>query len=380
MKKIYFVVIALIVGVWACKKAPIDGQYTNLEHISYNPTSYTITPPQGFPAMEIPADNPMTAEGIELGRHLFYDPILSKDSTISCSSCHDIKKAFTDGRALAVGVEGKVGPRSSMSLMNIGYSWIKSRDHNFMWDGSIGTLEEQALAPIENPLEMDESWVNVEKKLRRHNNYPQMFREAFGIAHTGEITKELAAKAITQFERTLNSANAKYDQDVHVPFVYMTPQELRGFQLFMGDASGGSNAKDGECGHCHSISNGKALFARNEYSNNGIDSVGSFNEFSDNGYGDITGNYSNNGQFKEVTLRNIALTAPYMHDGRFATLREVIDHYTSGGHSGPNVASEITTSNSLPTFTEAEKDDLEAFLHALTDTTYFNKPEWSSPF
>ncbi|MCH2023987.1 MAG: cytochrome-c peroxidase [Saprospiraceae bacterium] len=352
-----------------------------LSAISYNPTSYTVTPPNGFPAMEHPNDNPITVEGIELGRHLFYDPILSRDSTISCGSCHILNKAFTDGRAKAIGIDNLLGNRSSMSLINIGYSRVKSRSHNFMWDGRFESLEEQVVkGPIEDPLEMDNTWEKVESDLRKHHEYPKMFRKAFGIDCKEDITRDLVGKAIAQFERTLNSANSKFDQDQWVPFVYMTAQELRGMTLFIGDAAGVPSTKDAECAHCHSFSQNKALFARNDFSNNGLDSVTNLTDFIDLGYGYITNNISENGQFKEVTLRNIALTAPYMHDGRFATLEEVVDHYTSGGNPSPNLASELTTAPTITTLTTSDKEDLIAFLHALTDTSYFNKSEWMSPF
>lgn len=363
----------------ACRpdNPPVDG--TDLTDIPYAPASYTVDAPNGFPAMEIPADNPMTVQGIKLGRHLFYDPILSLDSTISCSSCHHSDKAFTDGEAFSIGVQGRRAKRNSMSLVNVGYSWIKNREHNFMWDGRFATLEEQALAPIEDFNEMGDTWENVERKLRNHPEYPTLFREAFGIDNTAEITKYLAAKAIAQFERTINSAKSGYDGD-RWSNQYMTPAQQRGFELFLGDAAGNPVAKDAECLHCHSFSDNKALFARNNFTNNGLDSVTSFNDFVDKGYGAIINDPTQNGFFREVTLRNIALTAPYMHDGRFKTLREVLDHYATGGHAAPNLAPELSTSTSIQTLTEAEKDDLEAFLHALTDTTIVNRTEWQSPF
>lgn len=379
MKKITFLFLSAILIIGACNPDP-NSQDTDLEYITYAPSNYTVIPPNGFPAMEIPADNPMTVEGIKLGRHLFYDPILSRDSTISCGSCHQIDKAFTDGVQFSKGIDGRLARRNSMSLINVGYSWIKNRKHNFMWDGRFATLEEQALAPIEDPNEMDANWLDIEQRLRNHPDYPRMFREAFGITGTSQITKEYAAKALAQFERTLNSANSKYDADRWVAFEYMTPQQQRGFDLFLGDATGNPVAKDAECLHCHSFSNNKALFARNDFTNNGLDSVTSFNDFVDKGYGEVVGDPTKNGFFREVTLRNIALTAPYMHDGRFQTLREVLDHYATGGHAAPNLAPELTTSTSIQTLTEAEKDDIEAFLHALTDTTIVNRAEWSNPF
>ena len=381
-KHFYWIIGLMAVGFFACEDQIIKPSVcNNLEAYNYAPSSYTVIPPEGFPAMEHPDDNPITVEGIELGRHLFYDPILSRDSTISCSSCHQLNKAFTDGLSKAEGIEGRLGRRSSMSLINIGYSWIKNRPHNFMWDGKFTSLEEQIVGgPIEDPVEMDNDWETVENVLRQHPSYPQMFRSAFGINCSDEINRQLIAKAIAQFERTLNSAGSRFDEDLWVPFVYLSAQELRGKTLFEGDAAGATSTKDAECAHCHSFSANKTLFARNEYSNNGLDSVNNLNDFTDLGLGAITGNLSQNGQSREVTLRNIGLTAPYMHDGRFATLEEAVGHYASGGQNAPNLAAELTTAPTLVTLTASEKEDLVAFLHALTDSSYFNKPEWSSPF
>lgn len=381
-QKIAIITFILFISIMSCQENITTPDNCNdMSSEPYNPTAYTETPPDGFPAMEHPDDNPITVEGIELGRHLFYDPILSRDSTISCSSCHELNKAFTDGLALAKGIDNLTSRRSSMSLINIGYSWIKNRPYNFMWDGRFQSLEEQIIkGPIEDPFEMDNTWEKVESDLQEHPDYPLMFRKAFGIDCKEDINRDHVSKAISQFERTLNSANSKYDQHQWVPFVYMSAEELRGLTLFLGDAAGSPSTKDAECAHCHSFSQNKALFARNEFSNNGLDSVNNLNDFIDLGYGAITGNISENGQFKEVTLRNIALTAPYMHDGRFATLEEAVDHYTSGGKSSPNVASELTTAPTITSLSASDKADLIAFLHALTDSSYFNKPEWSSPF
>jgi cytochrome c peroxidase len=383
MGKYFFLIMGLLtIAFAACEDQIIEpAACNNLEVFNYAPSSYTVIPPDGFPAMEHPENNPITVEGIELGRHLFYDPILSRDSTVSCSSCHNLNKAFTDDLPKAIGIEGRFGRRSSMSLINIGYSWIKNRPHNFMWDGKFETLEQQIIGgPVEDPVEMDNTWETVENDIRQHPSYPQMFRSAFGINCTDEINRELVAKAIAQFERTLNSASSRFDEDLWVPFVYLTAQELRGKTLFEGDAAGSTSSKDAECAHCHSFSANKTLFARNEYSNNGLDSVSSLNEFADLGLGGITGNISQNGQFREVSLRNIGLTAPYMHDGRFATLEEAVDHYTSGVKNAPNLSAELSTAPTLSTLTNSEKEDLVAFLHALTDSSYFNKPEWSNPF
>lgn len=391
--KLWIVAAAITTGVVACKKyqseflGPLlpNQQYSSngrLDTIPYNPTNYTFTTINGLPTMEVPSNNPMTIEGIKLGRLLFYEKLLSRDTTISCGSCHQLNKAFTDGLAQAKGIDDRIGARSSMSLINIGYAWNQSRQNNFMWDGKFFNLEDQVIAPIEHPKEMDNSWDVVEQRLRQHPHYPKLFRQAFGIDNISEIDRYLVAKAIAQFERTLNSANSFYDKSEWAAFTDLSEEEMRGLQLFIGDADGTNDTNDAECAHCHTFTRHRALFARNEFSNNGLDTAATLNDFPDKGLGGVTGNITHNGRFREVTLRNIALTAPYMHDGRFATLEEVLDHYVSVGHGNyaPNIANEITTSNTLNTLTSQEKSDIIAFLHALTDTSYIDKPEWSDPF
>jgi cytochrome c peroxidase len=180
--------------------------------------------------------------------------------------------------------------------------------------------------------------------------------------------------------RTLNSADSKYDSVEWRAFNYFSEEQQRGYELFLGDVNGAAVTKDAECAHCHSFSRNFATFARNNYSNNGLDSAQSFSDFIDKGLGGVTGVPTDNGRFKEVTLRNIALTAPYMHDGRFATLDEVLDHYISGGHPSPNVANELASAPTLRTLSASEKSDIIAFLNTLTDTSYFTKEEWSDPF
>lgn len=376
-----------LVSVQACRHDKDDigtlspnSPVGRLDTTDYNPVAYTMTAPRGLPAMEVPADNPMTVQGVKLGRLLFYDKILSRDSTMACASCHKIEKAFTEPLPTSVGIRGIAGKRNAMTLINVGYNWKQNRPHNFNWDGKFFNLEDQVIAPVEHPLELDNSWDSVVVKLRAHRYYPRLFRQAFGITYTSEITKELAAKALAQFLRTLNSANSQFDAQQWIPFQFMSEEAQRGYALFLGDTEGATTVTDGECAHCHSVSRNRALFARNNYSNNGLDSAATLADFRDLGYGAITQNSTDNGRFREVTLRNVALTAPYMHDGRFNTLEQVLDHYTSGGHPAPNVAIELTTSPSIRTLTAQEKSDIIAFLHALTDTSYINKREWQNPF
>lgn len=306
--------------------------------------------PERFVKMQIPKDNPLTLEGIELGRRLFFDPILSEDQTISCASCHQPNKSFTDGKAIATGIKDRKGRRSAPSLINVGYYY-----KGLFWDGRVTTLEEQALIPIEDSLEMDSDWGIVEDRLQNHYQYPALFAKAFG---TKEINRYLVAKALAQFERSLVSYNSKYDQVMRGEQQF-TPSEQRGFEMFF-DAS--EKLPFTECGHCHL----DPLFTNLDFFNNGLEESYDLQNVKDKGRGAITKRIYDNGKFKTPSLRNIELTAPYMHDGRFETLEEVIDHYSAGGKYGENVNPNVRKLQ----LSAADKRDLIAFLRTLTDTTY----------
>ncbi len=373
MKKTIFILLAFSLFVFACgdddtvPSGPKEGDLTN---IPYAPTSYNLTMPPGFPAMIIPADNPMTAEGIDLGRRLFYDPILSVDSTLSCAGCHKLEYSFNDNKPISPGVQNLMGNRSSMTLMNVGFF-----ENGLFWDGRVSTLEEQALHPVENPVEMAEIWDNAEVKLQRHKDYPALFRKAFGIENKADITRELAAKAIAQFERTLISSNSRFDKKIYQndpdPFLF-SDLEIDGYAIYFDDLT--NTAKGGHCAHCH---DGGPLLTSDKYFNNAIENVATLDDFPDKGLGAVTGKRTDNGKFRAPSLRNIELTAPYMHDGRFQTLEEVVDHYNSGGHWVENVNSQSVTQLNL---TPYEKQALVAFLKTFTDTTFFSNPAFQNPF
>ncbi len=321
--------------------------------------------------MEVPVDNPTTNEGVELGRHLFYDPILSLDSTISCASCHKQENAFAADVAFSLGVDGTVGFRNSMSLANLAFV-PPSKGLN--WDGLVPTLEEHHLEPVVNELEMKEDWNNVENKLRQHPTYPQMFRRAFGIENSGEITRDHTVKALAQFIRTLISLKSKYDWrngfvDPNNKPLYTTAED-NGATLVT--TEGPIPDTGPECVHCHQPNR---FFTDHTFRNNGLDS-----DFTDLGKGAVTGIPGDNGKFKTTTLRNIALTAPYMHDGRFATLEEVMDHYSEGLHPSPTIDPILGVRIPGIGLTEQEKSDIISFLHALTDTSFVTNPAFSSPF
>lgn len=355
---------AMLFALAACQHdTPIEDK-TDLTSIAYNPATYNLSYPSNFPQLENPSDNPLTVEGVQLGRRLFYDPILSADSTMSCSSCHKLADAFTDGGKVSVGIDGIAGKRSAMSLLNVGFFY-----NGLQWDGVANGLEAQSVMPVENPVELHEQWGNVVKKLKRHSDYPTRFRKAFGISKTDEITPDLAQKAIAQFERIMVSGGgAKYDRVLRGE-AFFTDEELEGYDMFF-DIS--AHIPDAECGHCH---NGP-LMTTNDYFNNGIEAASTLFDFPDKGRGLVTSREQDNGKFRAPSLRNIALTAPYMHDGRFNTLEEVLDHYNSGGHYSPNKNPLIYPLR----LTDQQKSDVIAFLHTLTDTTYLQNPDLQNPF
>jgi cytochrome c peroxidase len=336
----------------------------NLSTIPYNPTTYDLQYSKNFPRMIIPADNPLTTEGVELGRFLFYDKLLSASGSMACASCHLPEGGFTDNQAVSKGIDGIAGKRSSMSLANIGFV-----NGGLFWDGRVKTLEEQAFLPVEDPIELHNNWSKVVEKFKVHPDYPTRFRKAFGIASPAEITKELAIKAIAQFERTLISDSSKTD-NVKRPSDY-SDDELEGYLLFF-NASG---APDAQCGHCHS----SPFYGSNDYFNNGLDAAATLNDFRDLGRGQITKKLNDNGRFRAPSLRNIELTAPYMHDGRFKTLEEVVEHYASGGHYAENIDPFIPQIKSI-NLTARQKRQIVAFLKTLTDNSFGNNAKYKSPF
>ncbi|NQX92719.1 MAG: cytochrome-c peroxidase [Flavobacteriales bacterium] len=317
--------------------------------------------------MNIPADNPLTVEGIELGRFLFWEKDLSEDFSMNCASCHLPEASFSDPEQFSTGVTGAVGTRQSMALVNIGWST------QFFWDGRAMTLEEQIIDPIPNPIEMNLPWPEALDRLRANELYPPMFKEAFG---SETIDQDRVTKAIAQFLRTMNSYNSKYDQWKRGEVQFLSDSEFRGYELFIKEGGDPEIVENGEfgadCFHCHS----EAGLQLSDYlpHNNGLDSI-----FTDLGYGGVNGNPLDNGKFKTPTLRNVALTAPYMHDGRFETLEEVVDHYDSGGLPSETIDSFMKYTDGGLMLSEVDKIDLINFLHTLTDTSFINNPAFSNP-
>lgn len=365
-----FWLLTIVLPVFACtKEMTTDDDCDSCPDVDiiggdYAPTAYQLDIPGWMGQPILPADNPLTQEGVELGRMLFYDPIVSSDSSMSCASCHLQSLGFSDGSALSTGVEGRQTTRNSMPLINLAFN-----PNGFFWDGRSPSLEDQALHPVMDRVELNEDWDNVVRKLKRSERYPQRFRAAFGIEKRSQITRELAVKAIAQFERTLISSNSRFDRVVYLNDGWLTDSEQRGKDLFYVEPT---NPDHPGCSHCH----GGVNFTDFSFRNNGIDTVATLDDFADKGLGTVTGKYYDNGRFKVPSLRNVALTAPYMHDGRFNTLGEVLDHYKTGGHGVEN-----EDPNIFPfSLTEQQKQDMIAFLQTLTDTSFLNKPAFANPF
>lgn len=317
-------------------------------------TPYPLVTPAGLPQMVIPANNPLTVEGVALGRKLFYDPILSGNNTQSCASCHRQLHSFTDSSLqFSIGIDGIAGERNGMPIVNLGYQ------KKFFWDGGAADLESQVIGPIQNPVEMHANLADVIHKLNTHAEYPALFKKAFG---TDTISTPLLMKAIAQFERTLVSGNSRYDMYV-LGRATLNAQELRGLELYQ-------SATSGDCVHCHTLG---GTFSDFEFRNNGVDSI-----YSDAGRYRITLNGSDSGKFKTPSLRNIALTAPYMHNGRFATLQQCLDHYNTGFHYSPQLDPVLAT-QAKGRMTAQDMQDIIAFLNTLTDTAFIHNAGFSKP-
>ena len=316
-----------------------------------------------FPAPAITPDNLLSNAGVFLGRMLFYEPMLSKDGSMTCASCHNQNNAFDDTARFSTGVRGLKGGRQAMAIFNMAWN-----TNNFFWDGRAELLRHQSTKPIQDPLEMDESIENLIAKLSSSQKYKDQFIRAFGSADITEFTISLA---LEQFMNSIVSYQSKYD-DFLANKVNLTPSEHRGRKLFfqeynqfIPDSSGA------DCAHCHSGFN----FENDRYMNNGLDAT-----FTDSGRAKVTLNSRDVGKFKVVSLRNIALTAPYMHDGRFQTLEQVLEHYNNGVQVSstldPAIDQTRTTGLRL---TAQDKLDLIAFLKTLTDQQFINNTEYTNP-
>ncbi|MGJ8734771.1 MAG: cytochrome-c peroxidase [Cellulophaga sp.] len=323
---------------------------------TYVPTPSPLQIPQLFQdnilAPVIHTDNPQTVEGIALGKKLFFDPILSADNTQACADCHTPENAFTDTDRFSDGIDGILGNRNTMPLFNLAWNY----DEKFFWDGQVFSLEHQAFIPVTDPLEMHNTWAQVEQKLQQHSEYPNLFEQAFG---TITIDSTLVTKAIAQFERTLISSNSKFDKYL-LGEATLSPEELNGFNVFMDETRG-------DCFHCHG-SDKNPLWTDNIFHNNGLDAT-----ITDLGLGIVTGDPADNGKFKSPSLRNLAFTAPYMHDGRFSSLEDVINHYSEGLQNSPTIDPLMKkVAQGGVQLSGQDKADLKAFLLSLSDYEFIN--------
>lgn len=305
--------------------------------------------------LNLPWDNPLTVEGVALGRRLFYEKALSDDYSMSCASCHKQEHAFSDPQPISPGTDGTLGRRNAMAIVNL--AW----DHFFFWDARAFSLELQALQPVVSHAEMRNTWPVVEQRLADHPDYPALFERAFGSPGIDSLR---VVFAIAQFERTLLSFDSRFDR-----YYYggqqglFTEQEERGLDLFMGEA---------HCVDCHMLPHFHDFAVRNIGLNPGPD---------DTGLMEVSGLPEHRDRYKTTTLRNVEVSGPYMHDGRFATLEEVVDFYaddvritspTLDEHMSPWVWGQIDLD-------PQERADLVAFMRTLTDPGFLNNPAFSDP-
>lgn len=329
--------------------------------------AYSLTYPSYFGnRIFLDPNNPLTKQGVELGRMLFYEKALSANNEIACASCHRQELSFTDGRRFSEGVDGKKTARNAMALVNL--LWVR----DFFWDGRSRGLEEQARVPLTDPHEMGQALAVSAKKLQQLHDYPRLFKEVFG---SEQITGSMITKALAQFERTLISADAPYDRYLRGEYRPSASAE-RGMALFFGTGSTGMPNGGAACGHCHA---GPKTYAE-RYHNNGLDTLSV-----DLGRAAFTGLKADEGRFRVVSLRNILFTAPYMHDGRFQTIEEVLDHYSD--HIRPSTTlspflqnEHIGAKQSGLRLDDQEQLDIIAFLDMLSDSSFISNPQFSDPF
>ncbi|GGD24639.1 cytochrome-c peroxidase [Flavobacterium orientale] len=387
-KILYLSSVLFVVIILSCNKddgyEPIEVNVLNLPETPFDyssldlPSHFTTNVP-GQPLQtaingtdNTPTDNPITNDGATLGRVLFYDKQLSANGTISCASCHKQDKGFSDDTVLSVGFDAGLTARHSMTLINARF-YQRGR---FFWDERATTLEEQVLMPFQDPVEMGMTLEQVVGKVQEQSYYPELFQKAFG---SQEITSDKISKALAQFVRSIVSYSSKYDigrAQSAAPganFPNFTDEENIGKNIFFRTIPNGGGA----CFGCHTT---EAFISANPGpQNNGLDATST----TDLGAGGVFPNPIFVGRFKSTSLRNIELTAPYMHDGRFATLEQVVEHYNSGIKPHPTLSPALKDANGNPVqlnLTNAQKAALVAFLKTLTDNSVSTEVKWSNPF
>jgi len=316
---------------------------------------YAFTKPANFPdAVYTFENNEVTREGFELGRALFYDPILSADSTIACANCHQQVRAFSDPvHRFSKGVNDIEGVRNAPAIQNMAFQT------HFFWDGGVKHLDFVPINAITSELEMAEKLAHVVEKIQRSKTYPENFNRAFGAS---EITSQRMLFALSQFMSVMISSNSRYDHDVRSEGEVLSTEELEGLALFKN-----------KCSSCHATD----LFTDGSFRNNGLDA-----EFKlDSGRAHITELAKDKGKFNVPGLRNAELTSPYMHDGRFKTLKQVLDHYSNGVNDSETLDPLLKQGTSTGiALSEDEKIKIIAFIIALTDKTFIEDKRFSNPF
>ena len=301
--------------------------------------------PEGFPVPVFPEGNELTPERWALGKRLFFDPIMSSDGTVSCASCHLPELAFTDGKQVSAGVEGRPGNRNAPTLANLAYHPYFTRE------GGVPTLEMQILVPIQEHDEFDTNILDIAEWLNADSSYVQQSQAAYGrVPDAFVITRSIAC-----FERTILSGNTPYDQFLNGKKSALSSAEKRGMDLFFSDRT--------NCSKCH----GGFNLTNYAFENNGL-----YEDYADPGRFRLTGKEADRALFKVQTLRNVGVTAPYMHDGSLPTLAAVVEHYNSGGKNHPHRSQLVKPLN----LTNQEKTDLIAFLNALTDLDFLDNPKF----
>ncbi|HEY3874542.1 MAG TPA: cytochrome c peroxidase [Candidatus Kapabacteria bacterium] len=338
------ILVSLTIVLAACEKSTTD---LNMPQLEQNP----MVVPAGFPMPVVPSDNPITPAKASLGRSLFYDKSLSSSGSVSCANCHSVSNGFSDTSAVSMGVRQE-GSRNALPLINVAY------DTTFFWDGRAHSLEAQAGMPIMNPLEMANDSATVVNTLNQSPFYRSMFASAFGdnSAVGNSITFTRVEQALATFERTFISGNSAYDRFIAGDSSALNASQLRGFALFKQDS----------CASCHSGVN----FSDNSYHSTGLTPF-----YSDEGREDVSNSSQDNGKFRTPTLRNIALTAPYEHDGSMKTLLQVVDHYNNGGEHNSTQDPRIKDLN----LTQSQEQDLISFLNSLTDYQFVNRSDFKNP-
>lgn len=335
MKTRLAIVIGILIGLGACQK-----DLPSFE----DDTPYYPDLPFFAPEMPVPDDNKLTTQRVKLGEKLFFDKRLSRDLSISCATCHQPQKAFANNDVKAIGIEDRTGLRNVPSLLNAGYGTL------FNWDGGARSLRAQALAPIQSHRELDMTLDKITSRLEDDAGYASLAKEAYGSAFNNQVV----IKALEAYERSLTSFNTPFDDYYYRGKNTISEEAKAGLGLFMSDRT--------NCSSCHT----PPLFTNHSFAN-----IGLYETYADSGRARVTFRNSDLGKFKIPALRNVALTAPYMHDGSMQTLEDVVQHFSKGGKAHPNKSADVRPLN----LTEKEQNALVAFLKTLTDRSIQEKPE-----